>query len=381
MKQILTVILRNQFNLFYRFGYTYVPKAYCIEIEDLLSDKTRDSLVELFDKITPFEYDEEYVILHIECLIETEKEVYLFSIQDIVSIYPLSQQAKISIESKIDQRIRLEKPIFENMVQEIECKIDNKEREKAIKSIWKICKIDCDWKIYLYNIGLDSINKGLMHRRNGVSANKVKNGNFWEYLIAYDYHQSFPQGTIRYFYQLGEIFSYFKGKEDGVEGTKIEELLKQIKNESNLDEILSKFNSNTLPESFNKEMAFLSGKFNVILASVLFLKWKSDLNSSSNDDILSSSIFHKGKIAFFDKYPEEIKHALVLLGAFFGFRKFYDVYYDSLNLKFYKNFKSQIDKKDKRLKKMEIKKESSKKDNNKKISKRKQSDPSLPFEN
>jgi hypothetical protein len=39
------------------------------------------------------------------------------------------------------------------------------------------------------------------------------------------------------------------------------------------------------------------------------------------------------------EFGDSFKYAVVLLGSFFGFRKFYDVYYDSLNLKFYKNIK------------------------------------------
>jgi hypothetical protein len=348
MKQILTVILRNQFNLFYRFGYTFIPKAYCIEIEfeDISSPVTQKSLKNLFSKITPFEYDEEYLVLHLDTNSEPDNDRYRFDIQNLVAVYPLSQQAKVSIESKIDQRIKLEDPIFENILQSIENEIENEERKKAIEALWKICKIEGDWETYLDNIGMGNIRKGLEHRKNGISANKVTDGNFWEYLIAYDYHEYFPEGTIRYFYQFGKIFSYFRKKTAGIEGAKIKGILDQIKNESDLDTILKTFNKENLPDSFNKEMVSLSEKFDAILTSVFFLKWKSDLNDTTNDNILSSSIFYKGKIAFFGKYPEPIKHALILLGAFFGFRKFYDAYYDSLNLRFYKTYKPSEEKKD-----------------------------------
>ena len=36
-------------------------------------------------------------------------------------------------------------------------------------------------------------------------------------------------------------------------------------------------------------------------------------------------------------FDENFYYAIVLLGAFFGFRKFYDVYYDAINLRFYKH--------------------------------------------
>ena len=176
-------------------------------------------------------------------------------------------------------------------------------------------------------------------RKHGTKANKIQNGNYWEYLIAYDYYQYFPEGTIRYFYQLGEIFSYYKGKVDGIEGTKIEDTLKQI-GSGNFEQILHEFNEDNLPPSFIETMNEIGkSEFNPIIVSVLFLKWKADL-SGQEIDVLNSSVFHKGKIVLIDRFPNEVKLALILLGAFFGFRKFYDNYYEALNLRFYKDFKA-----------------------------------------
>ena len=338
MKQFLSIILRNQFNLFYRFGYTFIPKSQLVEFDGNINKKTQECIIKQFQTVTPFEYDEEYLILHLVKETTRENDFIQFEIQDIISVYPLSQQAKASIESKIDQRIRLEKPIFESILPKIETEIKNKEVEKAVSALWAICKIAEPLDNYLSTIGLESILKGLEHRKNGIKAFRIQNGNYWEYLIAYQYYQYFPEGTIRYFYQLGEVFSYCKGKNDGIEGTKIEEILNQIGG-GNFNEILQKFNDKTLPPSFIGTMNEIGkSEFNPIIVSVLFLKWKADLGKKDTD-ILNSSVFHKGKIVFIDKFPTEVRLALVLLGAFFGFRKFYDNYYDTLNLRFYKSYK------------------------------------------
>ena len=39
------------------------------------------------------------------------------------------------------------------------------------------------------------------------------------------------------------------------------------------------------------------------------------------------------------KFEDSFNYVVILLGAFFGFRKFYDNYYEALNLRFYKGFK------------------------------------------
>lgn len=339
MKQFLSIVLRNSFNLFYRFGYTFIPKSQLVEFDGNINSKIQESIIKQFKTVAPFEYDEEYLILRLEKEIVNESDFIQFEIQDIISIYPLSQQAKASIESKIDQRIRLEKPIFETILPLIETEIENKEIEKAISALWKICKIESPIEIYIENIGLENIFNGLEFRKHGTKANKIQNGNYWEYLIAYDYYQYFPEGTIRYFYQLGEIFSYYKGKVDGIEGTKIEDALNKI-GSGNFEQILHEFNEDNLPPSFIETMKEIGkSEFNPIIVSVLFLKWKADL-SSQGIDVLNSSLFHKGKIVLIDKFPNEVKLALILLGAFFGFRKFYDNYYEALNLRFYKDFKA-----------------------------------------
>lgn len=338
MRHFLSIVLRNQFNLFYRFGYTYIPKSQLLEFDGNINNLPQESIIKQFKTVTPFEYAEEYLILHLNNEITNEVEFVQFEIQDINSVYPLSQQAKASIESKIDQRIRLEKPIFETILPYIEIEIANKEVEKAISALWKIFKIESPLEKYIAKIGLDNIFNGLEFRRHGTKANKIQNGNYWEYLIAYDYYQYFPEGTIRYFYQLGEVFSYYKGKINGIEGTKIEEILNQIGG-GNFEQILQKFNNETLPSSFTGTMNEIGkSEFNPIIVSVLFLKWKADL-IKQDTDILHSSVFYKGKIVFIDKFPTEVRLALVLLGAFFGFRNFYDNYYEALNLRFYKDYK------------------------------------------
>ena len=123
MSQFLSIVLRNQFNLFYRFGYTFIPKCQLVEFDGNINNEAHENIIKQFKTVTPFEYDEEYLILHLENGIIQNTDFIQFGIQDIISVYPLSQQAKASIESKIDQRIRFEKPIFETILPLIETEI------------------------------------------------------------------------------------------------------------------------------------------------------------------------------------------------------------------------------------------------------------------
>ncbi len=336
MKQFLSIILRNQFNLFYRFGYTFIPKSQLVKFDGKINNETQDSIIKQFKTVAPFEYDEEYLILHLEKEITNESDFIQFDIQDIVAVYPLSQQAKASIESKIDQRIRLEKPIFEAILPLIETEIENKEVEKAISALWKICKIESPIENYIANIGLENIFNGLEFRKHGTKANKIQNGNYWEYLIAYDRFDYFPNSTLGYFYDSGQVFAYSKGLPT-FEGSGIHQFLEKL-NFANptakLPDIIKYLETEEQLKGYVSQTT--TSDIKQYIVAPLYLMLRDEIRKS--DDIAQTKLFKN--LEYLKKFDDSFNYAVILLGAFFGFRKFYDNYYEVLNLRFYKDFKA-----------------------------------------
>lgn len=66
-----------------------------------------------------------------------------------------------------------------------------------------------------------------------------------------------------------------------------------------------------------------------------------------SDDISQTKLFKN--LEYLKKFENSFNYVVILLGAFFGFRKFYDQYYERLNLQFYKNFKPPKKEEDKEL--------------------------------
>lgn len=334
MKQFLSIILRNQFNLYYRFGYTFIPKSQLIEFDGTINNKIQESIIKQFKSVTPFEYDEEYLILHLEKEASNESDFIQFEIQDLIAVYPLSQQAKASIESKIDQRIRLEKPIFETSLPLIETEIENKEVEKAISALWKICKIESPVENYIANIGLENIINGLGLRKHGTKAGKAQNGNYWEYLIAYDRFDYFPNSTLGYFYDSGQVFAYSKGLPT-FEGSGIHQFLEKL-NSANptakLPDIIKFIETEEKLRGYVSQTT--ASGINQYIVAPLYLILRDEIRKS--DDITQTKLFMN--LDYLKKFDDSFNYAVILLGAFFGFRKFYDKYYEELNLRFYKDF-------------------------------------------
>jgi hypothetical protein len=310
-----------------------------LEFDGTFSDEVNERVIDLFSKLTPFEYDEEYLILHLEKEMDTSKDVQSFSIQEIVAIYPLSEQSKVSIESKIDQRIKLNTPVFEKILPNIEASIEKKEIEQAIDALWRICNIEGDLSTFVSNIGIDNILKGLEHRKNGIKADKIKDGNYWEYLIAYDRYEYFPNTILGYFYDAGQIFAFSKGQVT-FEGSKLHDYLEKLnktEKQPKIQKIVDSLETEELSKGYVSQT--ISNDIKQYFVAPIYLMFKEEIRKS--DDLDQSYLIKY--LEELKKFDDNFKYAVILLGAFFGFRKFYDAYYNSLNLRFYKTYKPNSD--------------------------------------
>lgn len=312
----------------------HIPKCQLLEFEGEINESTKEGLIKLFSETTPFEWEEEYLILHFDKNEAFESEVLNLQIQDVVKVYPLSAQAKSSIETKIDTRIKLEMPIFENILPRVEQTIEKHELEKAIQALWNICNITDDLNKYLSNIGLDNIFKGLERRKKGTKPSQIKDGNYWEYVLAYDRFDYFPNSTLGYFFDAGQIFANTKGLLS-FEGSVLHKFLQGInssKPEIKIKEIVKLLETSLEGEKYvsqttvNEQLQYL--------ITPLYLMLKDEIRKAK--DIKTSNLFrHLNPLK---EFGFSFNYAIILLGAFFGFKKFYDAYYDNLNLRFYKSY-------------------------------------------
>lgn len=332
MKNYLAVILRSEFNLYYRFGYTFIPSKSLFNFKDLSSDKLKRQILEHFKCRTPFEYDEEYLILQLEKE-KITKEFTRFRIAELVKVFPLSLQAKASIETKIDSRIKLEEPIFEELLPPIEAVIAGNEVSSAIESLWHICNIEGTQDKIQSKIGIGNILNGLEQRRKGIKPVQYESGNYWEYVIMYDRFEYFPNTTLGYFYDAGQIFANSQGR-NTFEGSQYHKLLESIsRKKPNI-----KFNEIVkLIESAEQSKKYID-KTNVegvlqYFVTPLYLMLKNEIRG--NEELSNTSLIKHAD--YLKEFGENYQYAIVLLGSFFGFKKFYDLYYDNLNLQFFKD--------------------------------------------
>ncbi|KAA5548351.1 hypothetical protein [Adhaeribacter rhizoryzae] len=328
----LTPVLRQQFTLFYRFGYTFVPDALLIPFEGAIQQSQKDELLKLLSQITPFEYDEEYVILHLQQEGELKPGNTKFEIQQLTTVYPLSKHAKLSISQKIDDRIVLGEPLFESSLAIAEEFIIKQECLKGIEALWEIYLDEAtDKDQVLALIGPEKIFHGLDLRSKGKKASELEDEEYWAYLLTYERYDYFPKERIGYFFDAGQLFAY--SKEIAFEGSKLHNLLTQLfslNQKLNFEKIVEKIENDPLAAGYKSKSQF--GELKLYVLAPLFLFLKEEIrNAESFTAIKGSPAFSYAKTTF----PLEFKAAIILLGAFFKFKTFYDEYYNILNLDIY----------------------------------------------
>lgn len=334
IQKYITAILRDQFNLFFRYGFTDIPSVLAMNVDSEI-DK---SILELFSRLTPFYDESHYIILEFETTLDLSKEQILkIEIQDLVKIYPLSKLASATIkQSRIDSRIKIEEPKFEHLLFDIELMFRRKNLLRSVKALWKICDIESEPDELFNKIGIDNLLKGIEYRKKGLKANMIREGNYWSYLIAYDsYNLNFPSSTLGHFYDAGEVFAYSNNQETFV-GSKYYNFLESLnaKNPNlTLQEIIKYLEISDEISAYRNKAT--NNELKEYLISPIFLLLKEDLRKESE---LSKTKLNK-KDYLLKVGGENFKAALVLLAAFFGFDKFYDAYYDKMNLRFFTAFR------------------------------------------
>jgi len=345
----ITAILRDQFNLFFRYGFTDIPSVLTFKADGEI-DK---SILELFSKLTPFYDESHYILLEFETTNNLSQEpIFRIEIQDLVKIYPLSKLASATIkQSRIDSRIKIEEPKFEHLLFDIELIFRKKNLFRSVKALWKICDIDSEPDELFNIIGIDNILTGIEFRKKGIKANMIREGNYWNYLIAYDsYNLNFPSSTLGHFYDAGEVFAYFNNQETFV-GSKYYNFLETLNSKNpnlNLKEIINELEDADEISSYKNKANV--NELKAYLIAPIFLMLKEDLRKES--ELSKTKLIKKDYLL--KAGGESFKAALILLAAFFGFDKFYDAYYDKLNLQFFKSYSNKTQKKKEEIEEKKI---------------------------
>lgn len=338
MNTYLSAIPRHQFNSLYKFGYTRIPKEYLYQISESIDVEKHDKglwydkLLDLFKMLPPFEFDEEYLILEV-CLDEpysnTESALKI-NITEVTKVFPLSEKAKATLSDRLDPRIIIQPPIFEETLPEIREIIDNHDRELALDLLWSILDIKESKDIYLNKLNLKSIEEGIKLRSNGKKNFDIAGKDFWTLVITYDRYNHFPSNKVGYFLDLAEIFSNSQGQPTLPDDSNLYKLLLEINSKSKDDAsvIEHKIINDERASKFLNKINEITNGVNALKIVPLYLFLKEEARKNSDSPFILFS-----KINDFNKsYADSLPYVLILLAYFFGYRNLYDKMYNYVSI-------------------------------------------------
>jgi len=331
----LYILTKQEFTSLYRFGQIPLNQKKIISLESLSDEDLENKIFNTFLSLPNFVGDEEYLIIRFEN--KLINEIWL-EIEKVSEIIPLTEAAKNSYQMKFDSKLDFGQPQFESIVRKVEEETDINEMFRGAKTFWALCKVEDEYKGFLKN---EIIKSAYFKRVYGIKSSEFKQ-DFFIHLLAYDRYEFFPNTDLGFFYDIGEIFAHSKGK-NSFKGSGFHSFLEKNKEEFTqkifleLVEIISKSNE---IKKFTDQLTTENLKKYIVAA--IFLKFKADL--SDRDTIKGSDT---GKLVRefrkLEEYSNELNFAIYLTGLFFGYKKFYDDYYELIDLKIFKKPDSKKD--------------------------------------
>lgn len=327
-----TIISRDEFIKFYRFGEINIYKNMLVE--------DQKDLIKIFE-ILPFEYEEGYLIIDIEKDFYQALDfyhiqiAYKINIQEIKKIYVLSLKAKRFYETKVIQKVKYH--LFDNgkLLKKVNKIKSQEDIEKGIDIF--VTRYDFIQKHELDKKFKELKTKWMDFEKDGDDYFylKEKFRDFYWDLINYKRVNKFKNGNVSFIYDLITIVvikdrkKADKYKQDGINisqsGTyKILEKEKKYTLFENIQFII-----NNQEETVKKFIEKI--EINNLIVGAIFLNIKYLLNKK--DDIQD----YQSKIdeivdTFSKNYKDELATALYLIGMTFGYNELYDDYYNFLNL-------------------------------------------------
>ncbi len=344
MKKYFTILLRNQFNLFYRFGFIKINKKDLIEFNDIFDDELNNKILEYFKNLLPYEYPEDYIILILEK--ETIDEVNTFYVENLIKLMALNDEAKQLIESRLDTRIKINGSLSDKLFAKIENEIKNNNIDITLKALWHILEFDDDYLPYLNKIDKNNLleaynytvkgNNFESNEKGGESKTKIYLNKYLSLIYSYQRKKAFPKNSLGFFYDALQIYGNYIESLD-IEQSKYFKLLEEIRiaGLKDLYEIKNEIIKQNDKSKKFQEFTRLDG-LELSDITTLFLYLKNNLNECIEKNDISNSILVKEKQNLLDNFKESFKYTVVLLSAYYWFSDFYDYYYDKLNLRIFK---------------------------------------------
>lgn len=299
--------------------------------------KTEEDFIpsaEFCDKLTnaspDFEDDFEILIVEIpaEKLSNYEKNAnpFIVPFEWISRIYPITTRGEKLLKGKIDDRIILSQPIFEKQFLRL---LKIKEKDLCNRGAEALLKtFNFEEYIEKFSQKIDLISKGLNLREKNTEKISAEN-HFLTNLVLYDRYKSFPNNDVGFFYDIGFLLQVYgkNSKDNGKILLEFKDYLERLKKSAenrNIDTIIIELHNASMIERLEKII-----DENIIVGAILFLYLRNKIRETSEPE--KGGLFEIYNNEFLNlHYKDQLALAFGMIGFFFGFEMFADIYYKTI---------------------------------------------------
>jgi len=327
-----TALSRDNFIRLYRYGNIKIIKSFIF----LDNEGLKFNLISLL-KDMQCEHDEDYVILKFFDIARNDhysQILYNLEIQDIQQIYVLSKRAQGYYKPKFNPKLQF--AIYPDNI------LDILNRSNELDDMGK--GIDVFVKQFDF-MDRDKIERELPSelKKKFLEENNVLSKEFESFyidLLFYDRKNFFPKESIGYIFDIiiitalmgrsKELISKFMQGQLKIETSSSYKKLNANKKDTLFEYI--KFIEGSDDEEIKKFVAKV-GNINYLIIGAIFLMIKNILQEKHKN--YREEMLHVVD-SFSSEYKEQLSKALYLIGFTFGYKEFYEDYYDSLDLSIFK---------------------------------------------
>lgn len=319
---MILILERDQFLKLFKFGEIKIPVSRFIDGFDVDNGRSEISVDLLDSKMPLFEQDHEVLILEIPkeaLLVSTDVSVKLSNVR---KIYPLTEEANRYLIGRMHPQIVIQKPVFEQLVQEIKIKRDFNLRLKAWDSLARLFKIE---KSFTLDYSKE-IEEGIRSRL--VQNGKNKHKPYLHNLICFNRNPIYPQGNVEFLLKAGSVFVQMKGGNelDYERGPFYKYIISNSSKLSrmSLQESISNTESSSEFKPLSDELSRQYPKLDAFMVGVWYLYFIEILNKNSYDlsKIKSNIDLLKGQ------NQNETAVILQMVGVLFSFDNLYSSFYE-----------------------------------------------------
>lgn len=324
----LTLLDKDQFACLIKFGELMLPGYSFSDISG--ETDIEGALHQVLKYGNPIEYPSQYIIVQYDNK-DNDSRIFFSSIIQLIATDAESRHL-FSHQFRDDLIIQPERysHVFRDYLQG---SFQKDRIQKGIIAFRSLCGLDTSDD---YSEAVEIIHRGLTNRleyRHHYDLPPTEREKPYSLMISYDRHAPYPNGWAGYYCDVIETYCYYKKPEMGyeeavAEKTSIYNKVVGLGPSAKSKEINNAIKDEPFTQGCNQFFNYPGGYIVPFLFFVLRDKFRSVDSFSSHNKFIEQV-----KLA----YPDAFDIACTFVGGFFGYDKFYEDYYSSLNLPFIRN--------------------------------------------